>query len=281
MNMKTENAEINIEARKSGSLFFEEYSFSAGKYAPFEAHSHPEYQIGLSVDTCGKYIYRSSRLIVPRMALSVIHSGAAHKPNKEPFLETPHRYRMLYVSPEEMLETAHAVGWNKSDELPYFSEFVIDDKFLLQKYLELFQTDDDQLTVDVQQTDFLTALVGYFSQVKNSVKKLKSVQPAIKKVREYLDANFTEQISLDELARVADISKYHLCRTFYDAIGVSPHVYQNHLRLNSAKKMLVQKKPIADIAYELGFYDQSHFGKYFKSFSGVTPRRYSQTAIFS
>jgi AraC-like DNA-binding protein len=279
--MNKGKAKINIAARKSGSLFFEEYSFSAGRFEPFEAHSHPEYQIGLSVDTCGKYIYRGNRLTVPRMALSVIHSGAAHKPNKELYLETPHRYRMLYVSPEEMLETAHAAGWRKSDELPFFSEFVIDDGFLLQKYQELFRLDDDRLADDVRQTDFLTALVGHFSQIKNSVKKLKSVQPAIKKAREYLDANFTNQISLDELARIADLSKYHLCRTFYESVGVSPHVYQSHLRLNLAKKLLVQQRPIADVAYELGFYDQSHFGKYFKSFLGVTPHNYSQTAIFS
>ena len=188
---------------------------------------------------------------------------------------------MLYVSPEKMLETAHAAGWRKSDELPFFSEFVIDDVFLLRKYHELFCFDEGELGTEVRQTDFLTALVGYFSQVKTSVKKLKSVQPAIKKAREYLDANFTTQISLDELARVADLSKYHLCRTFYETVGVSPHVYQNHLRLNLAKKLLVQKRPIADVACELGFYDQSHFGKYFKSFLGVTPRKYSQTAIFS
>lgn len=279
--MKRGNAKIDVAARKSGSLFFEEYSFSAGRFEPYEAHSHPEYQIGLSVDTCGKYVYRGSYLSVPQMALSVVHSGAAHKPNKELYLETPHRYRMLYVSPAEMLETARAVGWRKSDELPYFSEFVIDDAFLVRKYLELFRFDDGGLETDMRQTAFLTALVGYFSQIKNSVTKLKSVQPAIKKAREYLDANFTRQISLDELARVAELSKYHLCRAFYEAVGVSPHVYQNQLRLNRAKKLLARKRPIADVAYELGFYDQSHFGRYFKSFSGVTPRQYSQTAIFS
>lgn len=274
--MKREKAKINIRAQKSGSLFLEEYSYSAGEFAPFETHSHPEYQIGLAADTCGKYIYRGSRLIVPRMALNVFHSGAAHKPNTELFLETPHRYRMLYVSPEEMLETACAVGWRKSDELPYFSEFVVDDDFLVRKYLELFCPAESELAFDVRQTDFLTALIGHFSQVKSSVKKIKPVLPAIKKAREYLDANFTEQISLDDLARVADLSKYHLCRTFYDTIGVSPHVYQSHLRLNLAKKLLVQKRPLADVAIELGFYDQSHFGKYFKKFAGATPRTYAE-----
>lgn len=279
--MKRGKAEINIAARKSGSLFFEEYSFSAGRFDEYQAHSHPEYQIGLSADTCGKYIYRGGRLTVPKMVLSVIHSGAAHQPNKELFQETPHRYRMLYVSPEDMAAAASEIGWRKSGELPYFSEFVIDDVFLLRKYHELFRFDDDELANDVRQTEFLTALVGYFSQIKNSVKNFKPAQPAIKKVREYLDANFTAQISLDELACVAELSKYHLCRTFYETVGVSPHVYQNHLRLNLAKKLLVQKRPIADVAHELGFYDQSHFGKYFKNFLGVTPRKYSQTAIFS
>ena len=282
--MKNGKAKAKIEARKSGTLFFEEYTYSAGKFQPFAAHSHPEYQIGLAVDTCGKYVYRGNRLTVPRMTLSIIHSGVTHQPDKEYFLEQPRRYRMLYISPEDILAAAREIGWRKSDELPYFSDFVIDNSDLMKKFLNLFNQADaasDRLTVDVIQTDFLTLLVKYFSQVKNSTKKLKSDQPAIKKAREYLDANFTEQISLNELAQVAQLSKYHLCRTFHETIGVSPHVYQNHLRLNQAKKLLVQKRSLADVAYELGFYDQSHFGRYFKSFSGVTPRMYSHSAIFS
>lgn len=279
--MKRKKAKINISAQKSGNLLLEQYNYSAGEFAPFETHSHPEYQIGLAADACGKYIYRGSRLTVPQMALNVFHSGAAHQPNTELYRETTHRYRMLYISPEEMLETARAVGWRKSEELPYFSEFVIDNDVLLRKYHRLFLRSDSQLEIDMRQTEFIAVLIGHFSQIKSSVKAVKPAPPAIKKAREYLHANYTGQISLDELAGIAELSKYHLCRAFYDAVGISPHVYQNHLRLNRAKKLLVEKLSIAEVACEVGFYDQSHFGKYFKKFLGVTPRRYSQTAIFS
>lgn len=53
-------------------------------------------------------------------------------------------------------------------------------------------------------------------------------------------------------------------------------MYQYQLRLNRAKKLLVERKDISVIALELGFFDQSHFGKFFKKFSGVTPGIYAQ-----
>jgi AraC-like DNA-binding protein len=277
-------SEVKIRARKIGDLFFEEYAFSPGKAESLPAHAHLEYQIGLAVDTCGRYEYRGSRLTAPQMTLSVIHSGAIHQPAKGNFLENFCRYRILYVSPEVLMESACEIGWRKSGELPFFPEFNISNAELTKKFINLYKNADsgcEKLTFDVAQTEFLDYLVRFFSQIGNNDKKIKTLPQAIKVAREYLDANFTRQISLAELAQVAGLSKYHFCRTFRETVGVSPHVYQNHLRLNQAKKLLAQKSSLADVAYEVGFYDQSHFGRHFKDFSGVTPRMYSHSAIFS
>ena len=272
-----------IKAWKSGSLFFENYHYATGTHQPPEAHSHPEYQIGLAINALGRYVIRGNSLNIPQLNLSIIHSGETHQPDASRNITVPCAYLMMYVSPEVMLSAGREIGWWKENELPHFGKIVFDDKELVRRYLLLYRfskLNTDRLANDIQQLEFLTFLIKNFSQASD-LRIGNSSQKAIKQVREYLDAHFKQQISLDELAWLTGMSKYYLCRKFAEKVGVPPHVYQYQLRLNAAKKMLVQKRPVAEIAHELGFYDQSHFGKYFKKFSGFSPRVYSRGAIFS
>lgn len=270
-----------IKAWQSGSLLFEKYIYRGGKNQPLDAHSHPEYQIGLAVNTLGKYIFRRESRYTPPKNLSVIHSGETHRPDGFFPDDKAFGYLMLYVPPEEMLAAAEEIGWCRSGELPFFKEFTFGNKTLLKKYIRLHylsaQT-DDLLAIDSAKTEFLSLLIENFSQVGTKQKSFQANRKTIESAREYLDANFTKQISLAELARISGISKYHLCRKFGEIVGVSPHVYQYQLRLNRAKRLLLERKKISAVALELGFFDQSHFGKYFKKFSGLTPHDYVRQA---
>lgn len=70
------------------------------------------------------------------------------------------------------------------------------------------------------------------------------------------------------------MSSYHLCRTFKQIVGLPPHRYQTQLRINRAKKLLLEGKFISYTATEVGFFDQSHFHRYFKRIIGVSPKKY-------
>lgn len=93
-------------------------------------------------------------------------------------------------------------------------------------------------------------------------------------VRDYLHAHFDRPVLLEELEQVTDISRFHLIRLFKQWQHVPPHAYQNVLRINYAKAELHRQRPIAEVAAEAGFYDQSHFTRMFTRIVGVTPRRY-------
>nr|WP_321512977.1 AraC family transcriptional regulator [uncultured Pseudodesulfovibrio sp.] len=93
-------------------------------------------------------------------------------------------------------------------------------------------------------------------------------------VKEYLAANLSEKVSLGELSDVAHISRYHLLRIFQAAVGLSPHAYQNQLRVDLGKKLLAENQPISLVAVEAGFVDQSHFSRVFKQYTGATPQQY-------
>ena len=97
---------------------------------------------------------------------------------------------------------------------------------------------------------------------------------SIQRVREYLARNFAENISLEGLSKVANLSPYYLHRTFTREVGLSPHAFQMQVRIARAKSLLTEGKPLRTVAAETGFSDQSHFTREFKRIVGLTPGAY-------
>jgi AraC-like DNA-binding protein len=90
----------------------------------------------------------------------------------------------------------------------------------------------------------------------------------------HLRANYTHEISLDDLAAAAGLSKFHFLRLFAARLGTTPHRYQLLLRVIHAKRLLRGGVEIAEVALRSGFFDQSHFTRCFHEIVGVTPGRY-------
>ncbi len=104
---------------------------------------------------------------------------------------------------------------------------------------------------------------------------------AVSKARRYIEAHFTTKISLDEIADEACLSKFHLLRVFKEETGLAPITYQLHLRLNASRNLMFLEKSLTEIAYTLGFTDQSHFINTYKKYAHITPKTLQKTAIFS
>jgi AraC-like DNA-binding protein len=97
----------------------------------------------------------------------------------------------------------------------------------------------------------------------------------VRRALEYLRETYTQEFSLDRVSAAAQLSKYHLERVFKKATGLRLHNYVVMLRVERAKEILSRtSRPIADIALELGFADQSHFSNVFKQIAGLSPRSY-------
>ena len=97
---------------------------------------------------------------------------------------------------------------------------------------------------------------------------------AVGRVCEHLRAHVAESVSLDELARVAGLSKFYLLRAFRRAYGLTPHAYQMQLRLAHAWRFIVDGRPLSRATYDAGFADQSHLTRRFAAVFGLTPARY-------
>jgi len=92
--------------------------------------------------------------------------------------------------------------------------------------------------------------------------------------RDFIHAHWPEHPSLSDIARAGGIHPANLVRGFRAHLRCSPGEYMRRLRLEHARNQLSSARPIADIAIEAGFYDQSHFTTAFRRHFGLTPSAY-------
>lgn len=105
----------------------------------------------------------------------------------------------------------------------------------------------------------------------DSLLKRQNIDP----IREFLDAHYTEKISLDTLAEQFFISKFYLTRVFKEQFGVSINTYVLNLRITKAKQMLrFTDKKLEDIGYQCGLGAPHYFSRIFKQIEGITPSEF-------
>ncbi|MEW6492616.1 MAG: AraC family transcriptional regulator [Cyanobacteriota bacterium] len=274
--MSNAPAKVSVKAWESEGILLERYFYTSGAVEPLPKHSHNEYQFGLSFDCQGEYYYRGARHQTPIGSLSIIHSGEVHAPSQRTYLPNPATFWMMHADPG-WLQTAASEITTKTATLPFFPTPFLCDRKLAQLFLQ-FHIAVENESSNLEQDSFLlhlfTHLIANYAQNRPSLSPLRSVRPAVMRVRDFLHAHYTLNVSLEELANVAQLSRFHLCRSFRQEIGVSPHAYQTQVRIAHAKRLLARGMAIAQVASDTGFCDQSHLGGHFKRLVGVTPGNY-------
>lgn len=100
---------------------------------------------------------------------------------------------------------------------------------------------------------------------------------AILKVLPFMRERLTEEIDLGRLADVAIMSPYHFVRTFHEQTGVSPGKFLGALRVEAAKRLLIETDdPILDICYRVGYSSLGSFSTRFTEMVGLSPGRFRQ-----
>jgi AraC-like DNA-binding protein len=93
-------------------------------------------------------------------------------------------------------------------------------------------------------------------------------------LRVYLDAHLFEPVTIGAAATAIGAAPSQLARTFSSVFGISPHAYVIGRRLDAARDRILGGQPLADVAADVGFYDQAHLSHRFEKFLGTTPGRF-------
>jgi AraC family transcriptional regulator len=99
-------------------------------------------------------------------------------------------------------------------------------------------------------------------------------------VREFINENLDEDLSLAEIAAVADLSQYHFARAFRKTTGLTPQQYLMRQRIERAKELLAKDDlPLVEVSLRAGFKNQSHFTTLFRKFTKLTPKTWRELKL--
>jgi transcriptional regulator GlxA family with amidase domain len=102
---------------------------------------------------------------------------------------------------------------------------------------------------------------------------------SLQRAREIMDAQYTQPLDLDELARIANFSRYHFLRSFRRVFHATPHEYLTRKRIERAKELLAQSEfTVTEICFEVGFESLGSFSTLFHRVVGWSPSIYRARA---
>ena len=255
----------------SGVDFFKA-SFAASHV--FSRHTHDAYAIAVIERGAPNFTCRGATRLTPPGSFLLINPDEPHEGRSV----EGRSYRMMYVAPNALarLLDYESVGL-PSSHLPLLSSPVVKDSSLAAQYLSLHRALETHslgaLEAESRMLTFLTILVGRYAEGRISAPDGRHT-PLVQSIRQYLEAHFYDDPSLSELSELTGVGRFALLRQFSREVGLPPHGYLTQVRLREARRQLLAGRSPALVAAEVGFVDQSHLIKRFRSAFGITPGQY-------
>lgn len=241
----------------------------------FARHSHDEYALGVITKGVLGFDYRGAYLRAGAGEVNLAVPGEAH--TGEPALGEDWSYRMFYVQPMLLQTIAAQMGCGEAD-LPFFRAGVLADTELAATISGLHRDLDRQQAASLETQSRLIALLAAWirrhAETRRRAVKASIHAPDAARVRDFLDDCWQQKPTLDELAKLIELSPYQLLRAFVRQYGMPPHAYLIQRQVREAKRLLDAGASIVDAASACGFADQSHLHRHFKRTWGITPGQY-------
>lgn len=248
-------------------------TFITHTYSP---HIHEGYAIGVIEKGAERFKYRRSTHIAPQGSIVLINPGEMH--TGEAFNEQGWSYRMFYPD-ISLLQRAASETREKAQSVPFFPAPVVHDPpmaRLLSQLHAALATSQSELERESLLTWTLAHLVRRHADTPPIALASFSEHPHILKVRSYLEEHSTENVSLEQISALVNLSPFYLLRVFRETVGLPPHSYLTQIRVTRAKRLISASMPLAEVATAVGFTDQSHLNRHFKALVGVTPGQYAR-----
>lgn len=201
----------------------------------------------------------------------------------------PHEERSLNTGPFKVIYcgvgNVHIEGVSPGQLLPAYVEPVIPCEkyaYKVESYLsEMLQECDSQIlgyeTLSNNLLMSLITLIYRIVDVKYPFNSLKDINEITVRTKHFIDKNYTQSITLKEIADTLYVNQHYLSHLFKKELGDSPFKYLITRRIEEAKRLLAESDaPVHEIAARVGYGNDKYFSMLFKKATGQTPSSFRE-----
>ena len=240
-----------------------------------EPQVHSQFEIAV-VEGAGQLVrHRGTTHCAPPGGVIVIAPGEAHA-------HAPSRpgsaLRSFYPDLASLIDASSSTGV----ATPSFRTPIVADAELaacVSALHRMLERAGSVLAREVCAVDAATMLVSRHAMRARSARPMGRAARAVECVREHLHDRLDANVSLAELTALTGLPAHTLVRAFTAHVGMPPHAYHVHVRIERAKKLLARGHGAAAVAAATGFVDQSHLTRHFRRCVGVTPGAYVAAVV--
>lgn len=236
----------------------------------FRPHTHDTFMFGLIERGAKTFQRERATYLAAPYSVSVVNPGDLHTGQRAAGEEL--RYRALYVPAQTLSDAvgmATAVG---------FQSGVIEDAGVFRAMVHAHDAlvgGGTRLARDSLVLGALGLLASRHGGVATG-DRTGAARPEIGRARALIEDRYADALSIASIAQEVALSPYHLMRQFHRQVGMPMHAYQLQVRIERARHLLARGEAPAHVALSVGFADQAHFSKRFKSLVGASPASYQR-----
>ncbi len=253
-----------------------------------ELHHHDFYEIYLLISGDVTYTIESRQYHVMPGDLLLISPRELHQICIRPEMSVYERF-VLWVDPQILSQYSTPLSdltRNLDPNGPIQGNLLRlrpeDHQHLLRLFQQLWQeSESDSYGTDLLRNSLLVQLLVSINRIADSFsgrpEAVSQSSQAVSQVVEYINRHYSEPLSLESLAELVYVSKYHLSHEFNRQVGTSVYRYIQKKRLLIARQLLAQGAKPNEVYLGCGFGDYAGFYRAFKGEYGLSPRAYVQS----
>ena len=238
-------------------------------------HFHEGYAIGIAVNGLQTIILQEDDFIIAPSSFMFLDPKEMHA--HKAFDHIPWSHKMLYISPEY-------ISWLQKNRLIHlkgalsFTVPLAMQNGLYQRFYALHSTITTQAENRFMAKEFDQCMAAIFNEYTTDepVRLNVNLRERMLEVQDHIDRNFRENLNLEKLSKNFHLSKFKLIRNFKQNKGITPNEYLTVLRVEKAKRFILEGYSLVTAAVEAGFYDQSHFSHNFLKYTSFTPGQFKK-----
>lgn len=275
-------------------------NFSLGLYSTFVKnhqeilynHWHPEAEIlcvnegsmELVIDGSTRICEEKTMVLIPP---NLLHGAYRHKKNDCSFTSIVFHPHFIGSKTEDLIQKQQIGPFLKNEfrsacTLDYTDRNNAIALQLLHEFKLIYTRQDEYRELLLKGTLFqlLYYLLKKEEKVRMKTKTEFLNENRKKKILFFINQNYHEDLSLDDLAKCLSLSREQFCRFFKQAFRTTPIQYLNQYRLMQASQLLLETDfPVTDIAFQVGFESPNYFSTSFKKLMTVTPSEYRKNTL--